>query len=375
MAKNHKIYLVDDSDTYRAIGESILKEHYTVLTFPSGEKLLEVLQGGKNLPDLILLDVEMDGMTGFETIEELKANPLTMNVPVIFLTGLSNPEDEAYGFSLGATDYLTKPFSAPRLLKRLTVHLRMIDLEKDLANVEEKAEVVAGEIVDEIRDLNMIREAMMQWALELIEFRRDVTRRHLERIKSCMKILYEAAKYEGPYIDEVSDWDGDALLLASSLHDVGKVKIPDLLVLKKTRLTDSEREIMHGHCEFGRQLIENLRERIEHLPYFQDSSAALEHSKTFFKFALAMTYYHHEKWDGTGYPDSLNSQIIPLEARMMALVDGYDALVSKREYRPAHSHQEAIEIIKTRKGVYYDPALTDLFIGHEKEIEKINQSF
>ena len=181
--------------------------------------------------------------------------------------------------------------------------------------------------------------AIIGWVGTLSELRDDTEGKHNERVQKYLKQLMEAAK--------ISDWDSEAVLLGAVLHDVGKIKIPDSILLKKGRLTNREFEEMKNHCLYGRELIEGLQKQLPGEPF-------LEHAKI-------MAYYHHEKWDGTGYPEGLKGADIPLEARMMALVDVYDVLVSKRPYKPSYPHDQAMGMIREGKGSHFDPDLVELF--------------
>ena len=207
------------------------------------------------------------------------------------------------------------------------------------------------------KEMDNLRDAILQWAGEFVEFRDDTSGKHIEHVRRYMEILINAAKKEGSYVKELSGWNVKAVLLASALHDVGKIKIPDSILLKKGRLSPKEFEQMKRHCLYGKQLLESLGTRLS--------------EETFLEYAKAMAYSHHEKWDGTGYPENLKGEKIPLEARMMALVDVYDAMVSVRPYKPACSHDQAIKTIKKERGTHFDPALVDLFVKFSDEINKV----
>lgn len=209
------------------------------------------------------------------------------------------------------------------------------------------------------KEMNNLRDAILQWSGEFVEFRDDTSGKHIEHVRKYMKILINAAKKEGPYIKEISEWDVNAVLLASALHDVGKIKIPDNILLKKGRLSPKEYEKMKNHCLYGKQLLESLGARLS--------------GESFLEYAKSMAYYHHEKWDGTGYPEQLKGDKIPLEARMMALVDVYDAMVSVRPYKPACSHNQALKTIQKERGIHFDPVLVDLFVKSSDEVKKIEK--
>jgi len=351
--QNKRIFLVDDNIIYLSTGKAALRHKYTVVTIPSGNKLLLLLKRIK--PDLILLDVEMPGMNGYDTIKELKANPETAEIPVIFLTGRSEPESELLGLSLGAVDYIAKPFSQSLLLKRIELHLLLQAQKNDLKMFNENLIEMVKERTDNILAL---QNAIIMWVAKVIEFRDEETGQHVERVQKYLEILLDAMKEHELYADEVAAWDVDAFLRSALLHDVGKIRIRDDILMKKTRLTDEEFAYMKLHSSYGRMLLESLQERVP--------------NPAFLKYATTLAYMHHEKWDGTGYPDQLKGEEIPLQARMMSIVDVYDALISGRPYKKAMSHEEAMVIISDGRGSFFDPELTDLFISLSDRIKEVS---
>ena len=200
-------------------------------------------------------------------------------------------------------------------------------------------------------------QAIIKWAGEIAEFRDDTTGRHIEHIGRYLSLLITTANEKGIYQETIATWDINSVVAASALHDIGKIQIPDAILLKSGRLTRLEFETMKGHCLYGKQLIERLETRIP--------------AQSFIHHAKQMAYYHHEKWDGTGYPEGLKGEKTPLNARMMALVDVYDALICERPYKPSYPHDHAIKLIKESRGTHFDPVLADLFVGLSKEIAKI----
>jgi len=352
--KSHCVFLVDDNIVNLNTGKNALQQKYTVVTMPSGEKLLQMLQ--KTKPDLILLDVEMPGLSGYDTIKEIKANPDTANIPVIFLTAKTDSENELLGLSLGALDYVTKPFSPPLLLKRIELHLLLDTQQKELKNFNDN---LISMVNERTRDIVALQNAVIVWAAEMVEFRDEETGQHVERVQKYLKILLDSMITMDRYRDEVSSWDADAFYKSALLHDIGKIKIRDNILLKNAKLTDDEYTNMKLHAEYGRSLLESLQEKIP--------------NQTFLDYAKTLAYSHHERWDGTGYPKHLKGTEIPLQARMMALADVYDALVSERPYKAAFSHEKAMDIIGEGRGTQFDPDLVDLFIGLSAEIKKVHE--
>ena len=346
------IFLVDDSIVYLNMGKTVLQNNYTVITIPSGEKLLLSLKKVK--PDLILLDIDMPGMSGYDTIMKLKANPDTEDIPVIFLTGKYEIENELQGLSMGAVDYITKPFSQALLLKRVELQL-LLKAQRD--ELRELNGNLIKKIDERTSDISALQNAIIVWAAEVIEFRDEETGQHVERVQKFLKVLLDEMEKTERYKEEIAAWDEDAFLKSALLHDVGKIKIRDEVLLKKSRLTEEELIDMKRHCLYGKTLIESLQNKVP--------------NQTFLEYAKVLAYSHHERWDGKGYPDGLKGEEIPLQARMMALADVYDALISERPYKKAFTHEEAMRIIAEGNGSQFDPYLTDLFLGLSDKIKEI----
>ena len=353
--KNNCIFLVDDNPIYLNSGKTVLQGKYSIVTIPSGEKLFVMFQ--KIIPDLILLDIEMPGMNGYDTIKKIKANPLTMDIPVIFLTGKDEPENELLGLSLGAVDYIKKPFSPPLLLKRIELHLLLQSQKKELRAFNENLVVM---VKDRTNDILQLQNAIIMWTSEMVEFRDEETGQHVERVQKFLEIMLCEMEKRNIYGEEIGTWDREAFFRSSLLHDVGKIKIRDDILLKTSKLTEDEFAIMKLHTLYGRMLLESLQEKVP--------------NETFLDYAKTLSYSHHERWDGNGYPDRLKGREIPLQARMMALADVYDALVSERPYKKAFTHEEAMKIISEGRGTQFDPDLADLFISLSDNILTINKT-
>lgn len=351
MERPRKIILVDDQIANLTFGREALSGKYEVFTVPSGEKLLMLLS--KVIPDMILLDIEMPEMNGYQTIEKIKSNPETAHIPVIFLTARNDAGSELEGLSLGAIDYISKPFSPPLLLKRIEVHLLVEEqknlLEKqknELKNYNDNLEEMVRQKTKMVLEL---QNAIMGTIAELVECRDDVTGGHIWRTQRYLKILIDEMLARGLYYDEASLWNIDQLILSAQLHDVGKIAVSDSILRKPGRLTQEEFVEMQRHTEFGGKVIEKIQKKTS------------DHE--FLEYAKVLTVYHHEKWDGSGYPHGLAGEDIPLPARLMAIVDVYDALVSERSYKPPLLHEEAVKLIADGKGTQFDPALVDLFLS------------
>jgi putative two-component system response regulator len=339
-----KIVLVDDNITNLTLGKNILTEKYDIFTVPSGEKLFFLLE--KVNPNLILLDIEMPEMNGYEVMKLLKVNQKTADIPVIFLTAKSDTSSELEGLTLGAVDYISKPFSPPLLLKRIELHLLVESQKKALVNYNDNLQEMVMAKTKNVLDL---QNAVLRTVANLVEHRDENTGGHVERTRGYLAILLDAMVERGLYVDEVQSWDRDFFLQSSQLHDVGKIAIKDSILLKPGKLTDEEFTEMKTHAECGMKIIEKMQEE---LPEESD----------FLEYAKVLAGTHHEKWNGTGYPYGLKEHNIPLPGRLMAIADVYDALISVRPYKAPLTHEDAVRIITEGKGSQFEPDLIDLFL-------------
>jgi putative two-component system response regulator len=346
-----KLILVDDNPSNLRTGKNVLSEKYEVYTAPSAAKLFEILEDLK--PAMILLDIEMPEMNGYEAIKILKAREKTREIPVIFLTGKTDTENELEGLDLGAIDYITKPFVPPLLLKRIEAHL-LVEAQKNALEAQRQElknfnDNLQKMVDDKTKTVLELQDAILKTVADLVESRDDITGGHIERTRRGVALLVEALRDHPVYGKEVAGWDIKLLLQSSQLHDVGKIAISDCILQKPGRLTNKEFEEMKKHAVFGGQIIEKI----------EASTSASD----FLKYAKIFARTHHEKWDGSGYPLGLKGEEIPVQGRIMALADVYDALVSERPYKKAFSHEKAVKIIQSARGTQFDPVLADIFIA------------
>ena len=322
------VFIVDDNAINLAVAKEALDNKYRVRTFASSKAMFRVLE--KEMPNLILLDIEMPEMDGFETLSKLKRNSLTKDIPVIFLTVLKDAETEVLGFQMGVVDFISKPFSSPVLRNRIKTHLDTDEI-----------------IRERIADIQNLNNAFVHTLADMVESRDDNTGGHIERITSYIKILVGSMAERGVYADDLAKIDIDLMVSSARLHDVGKIAIPDAILNKPDKLTDEEIEIMQRHCEAGDRIINNIMLKTNNSELLQNAKLIIN--------------AHHERWDGRGYPRGLSGTEIPLQARIMAIVDVYDALVSKRSYKKAFTPEEAIEIIMQGAGNQFDPYIAESF--------------
>jgi len=311
---------------------------YETFAMPSAARMFRLLE--KITPDLILLDVDMPEMDGFEAMQALKSDERLKSVPVIFLTAKNDTETEIRGFEMGALDFINKPFSPPVLIKRIETHIETDRMIK--------------EALQAVRD---IHAATISVIADMVESRDKVTGGHIERTQNYLKIFLNELIRSGSYSNEMSEWDISLLLPSAQLHDVGKIMVSDLVLNKPGKLTDDEFELIKLHCAEGERIIDRIIGKTK-------DDGFLFHAKRF-------AGYHHEKWDGSGYPNGLTGTEIPLEARIMAIADVYDALISERPYKKAFTHEEAVKIIMDGKGKHFDPLLADIFLSVANEFNII----
>ena len=336
------IFIVDDSDTSRVAAKSALENHFKTFALPSALKMFKLLERIK--PDLILLDVDMPEMDGFAAMKYLNENQKTKDIPVIFLTAKQDPDSEIRGFELGAIDFVSKPFSPPVLLKRIESQISLDTIIKE----SQKA-------------LMEVHDATINVLSNLVESRDETTGGHVERTQTYLDILTRELINRDVYSDEISTWDLDLFLSSSQLHDIGKISVSDNTLNKPGRLTEEEFNEIKKHCLDGEEIIAQII-------YKSNGHALLYHARL-------LSGSHHEKWDGTGYPRGLSGISIPLQGRLMAVVDVYDALVSVRPYKKAFSHEEALKIIIEGRGTHFDPEIVDAFESASEDICAANEAF
>jgi len=322
------IFVVDDSDTNLSMAEAVLEDQYRVMTMPSAARMFSLLE--KMIPDLILLDIEMPEMDGFQTLTRLKAQSVWQDIPVMFLTGRNDSAIEARGFEMGAVDFVTKPFSAPVLLNRIQTHLGIDEI-----------------IRDRTAQLHRLQNSIISVLADMVENRDKGTGGHIERTSVYIKILIEQMKESGIYAEEIQSWDVDKMISSARMHDLGKISITDIIVNKPGKLTEEEYEIMKNHATEGERIIDEI--------------VARTGEGEFLRNAKLFAGTHHERWDGKGYPRGLKGEQIPLHGRIMAIVDVYDALVSDRPYKKAFTNEEAVDIIMQSSGTHFDPKIAALF--------------
>ena len=344
------VLVVDDTADNLALMNRLLNDRYRVKLANSGQKALKIAQS-ETPPDLVLLDVMMPGMDGYEVCRRLKAEPKTRDIPVIFLTAKAEVEDEQSGLALGAVDYITKPISPPIVLARVETHL---NLKKAADFLRDQNDYLEAEVQRRTMEITAIQDVTILAMASLAETRDSDTGNHIRRTQHYVKVMAKQLRQHPRFSETLTDAYVDMLFKSAPLHDIGKVGIPDRILLKPGRFTPDEFEIMKTHTTLGFDAI-------------QHAEASLGTRVAFLGMAKDIALYHQEKWDGSGYPKALAGEDIPLSARLMAVADVYDALISRRVYKEGMSHEKAVGIIAEGRGSHFDPDLVDAFMAaHDK---------
>lgn len=353
------ILIVDDEPFNINVLMESLKADYRLVAARNGEQALSRV-AGETRPDLILLDVMMPGMDGHEVCRRLKADPVTAGIPVVFVTAMTDEQDETRGFELGAVDYISKPISPPIVRARVRTQLALARANQALANQNLHLERLVQE---RTHDLQVTQDVTIMALATLAETRDNETGNHIRRTQHYVKALAEVLREHPDFADALNDRTIELLYKSAPLHDIGKVGIPDGVLLKPDRLTTAEMDIMKHHPRYGRDAILVAEQGLGD----QESS--------FLRFAREIAYTHHERWDGNGYPEGLAGDAIPLSGRLMAVADVYDALISRRVYKPPFSHQKAVQIITDSSGAHFDPRIVTAFLQIESRFHDISNQF
>ena len=357
MTSDAKILIVDDEPLNINVLVELFKGDYRLAVAKNGPQALQRVR--ESPPDLILLDIMMPEMDGFEVLRQLRQDPQTHDIPVIFATALSDAGDEARGLELGAVDYVTKPISPAIVKARVKNHL---ELRRARQLLENQNHILEEKVAERTRELRLTQDVTIQALAALAETRDDDTGAHIRRTQLYLQVLAKAL-FGRPDADHGLDERTVELITKSApLHDIGKVGVPDHILLKPGKLTAEEFEVIKKHPVLARDALQRAEE-------------LLGAPTSFLRIAREIAYTHHEKWDGSGYPQGLREAEIPLAGRLMALADVYDALISRRVYKPAFSHEEAVKIIVQGRGSHFDPELVDLFLERAEEIREIARQF
>jgi putative two-component system response regulator len=374
MKQRAHVLVVDDQADNLLILEDALSDFYEVHPAVNGREALRYLNGGGRA-DLILLDVMMPEIDGYEVCRRLKSSESTRTIPVLFLTGLDRPEDEERGLELGAEDFIHKPISPPVVRARVRTHLalsratralerRNADLELLVAERTAEISEQARRLVSSKQEVIAAQAATITAFCALAEARDNETGNHIRRTQHYVRILAEALQDHPRFRDQLDDEVIQLLFKSAPLHDVGKVATPDAILLKPGKLTADEWVLMKQHCEYGRNAILQA-----------ESALGGVTDASFLQYAAEIAYGHPERWDGSGYPQGFAGDAIPLSARLMAIADVYDALISRRVYKQPIPHEEAIQMMLVERGRHFDPDIVDALESVAAKFAEIAQNF
>ncbi len=361
-----EILIVDDQPENLLILEDMLCKDFQVLTACDGRQAIDILESHGGI-DLILMDVMMPVMDGFEACKYIKDQPQIKDIPLLFLTSLESAADEAYALSLGAGDFIHKPFTAPAVLARARNHLQLAQARRELQirndDLEKQVEERSRQMLIQSEKLVAAQSATITAMCSLAEVRDNETGNHILRTQNYVRALAEKIRGNPRFSHELTDENIVRMYKSAPLHDIGKVAIPDNILLKPGSLDAEEWETMKMHTVYGRDAIVQAERELQ------------DGGDSFLFYAREIAYGHHEKWDGSGYPQGLKEEQIPLSARLMAVADVYDALITKRVYKPAFSTEKATSIIAEGRGKHFDPDIADAMLAIREEFESIARRF
>ncbi|MCB2225180.1 MAG: two-component system response regulator [Desulfarculaceae bacterium] len=346
------VLVVDDTEANVDILVDALGDLYEIMVAMDGESALETVE--EEPPDLILLDIMMPGMDGYEVCGRLQADPRFRSIPIIFLTALTEVENKTKGFELGAVDYITKPFEVREVQARVHNHL---DLKMHRDHLDQL-------VAMRTREVEVTQDITIHSLASLAETRDNETGKHILRTQRYVRALASRLSDHPKFAEALRGDTVELLFKSTPLHDIGKVGVPDAILLKPGKLDDGEFTVMKSHCELGFQALLKAEEVFD-----------LEERPSFLSHAKDIAYTHHEKWDGSGYPQGLAGEDIPVSGRLMAVADVYDALISKRVYKPPFSHEQAVQIIGDGRGTHFDPDIVDTFLEMHQEFADIAKEF
>ncbi len=330
------ILVVDDATENIDILSGVLADDYRIRVATSGEKAIKIVYSD-DPPDLVLLDIMMPGLSGYETCRRIKANPDRQRIPIIFVTAMSSVEDERLGLEIGAVDYITKPISPPIVKARVRTHLALYDQTRELERM----------VRQRTEELLVSRQQIIRRLGRAAEYKDNETGNHVLRMAHYARLIAEA--------HGLGKMATDTIFNTAPMHDIGKIGIPDAILLKPGKLDAGEWKIMQQHPVMGAEIIGR-------------------HDNDLLESARIIALTHHERWDGSGYPNRLKGEEIPLAGRIVAIADVFDALISVRSYKPAYTVEDSLAMMDAETGRHFDPALMAAFrkalpdILHIKEL-------
>lgn len=347
------ILVVDDDKTNLTLAQKILLSQYRIAATNSGKAALKYLE--HNHPDLILLDINMPEMDGFEVMEQIRSDARTADIPIIFLTADDKADTEIRCFQMGAVDFVRKPFIPDVLMSRVS---KTIELERYRNDLEKMVEEQSDKITESARRISAIQDSVIVGMANLIESRDGSTGKHVKNTQIYVKMIADELHNRGLFPGELTEEFIENIRKAAPLHDVGKIKVPDAVLQKPGKLTEEEFETMKTHTVHSRKIIDTIIGDVEDGEYV--------------KVVGDIAMYHHERWDGTGYPTGLTGEDIPLAARIMAVADVFDALYEERVYKPpVRPIERILQIMMEGRGTQFDPVIIDVFMEMVPKIKEM----
>ena len=356
-AKKDIVLIVDDIEINRQMLQEMVQSEYDVIDAAGGQEALDVLfdadgEAAELLPTAVLLDLMMPDVDGFEVLDKIKSNEKTKNIPVLFITAEDSEDVETRGLESGAADYITKPFNPHIVKARIENHISLAQYRHNLENLVEA----------KTAEVTKTYESTLEVLATIIEYRNLESGMHIRRTMMFTNMLIENMQKDEHFRVLLENENIPALIKASALHDIGKIGIPDNVLLKPDKLTAEEFEVIKTHTTVGSRIIDSI-------------AVNLPDNDQYMKYARDICLYHHERWDGNGYPEKIAGANIPLCARIISIVDVYDALTSVRCYKSAFSHEESLAIIADGKGTQFDPELVDIVLLVADEFKKIEEIY
>ena len=340
------ILVVDDVEVNLIILEEIIKNMgYEALLAQSVKEALEIIENREQLPKVILSDISMPETDGFTFCSMLKNDPYTKDIPVIFISAMDTASDLSKGFELGAVDYIPKPFEKTEVEMRISTHLKIYNMQRDLEENNKQLNLVVARQMEKLR---LEQKNIMTALARLVESRENVSGSHYKNILYNSRILAEGMQLSPMFEDDVTDDFIDTIESSAGLHDIGKLMIPDRILLKNAPLDEEERRIMCAHAELGAKTLNDIYEGVE--------------KNDFVEMAIDIAWYHHECWDGSGYPKGLKGKEIPLSARIVKVVDVFDAMISERRYKKPIPLDQTLAYMQEKSGTDFDPDIIRVFM-------------
>ena len=352
MADKKKILVVDDIDINRMILNELFNDQFEIMEAPNGAVALDIIAKDNESLSVVLLDLVMPVVDGFEVLKQMNESGFIKNVPVILITSEDDDEMALQAYALGVSDFIKKPFNSEIVNRRVN---NVIDLYSYKNHLEEKLEEQKNELIIQEGRIKQMNYSMIDTLSATVEFRNVESGKHIKRIRMLLKLMMQNMKKDYPFTNE----EIDLISIASALHDVGKIAIPDSVLLKPGKLTKEEFEVMKAHTTRGCEILESL-------DYF--------HDEEYYQYCYDICRYHHERWDGKGYPDGLSGEDIPIWAQAAAIVDVYDALTSKRVYKDAFAHDKAIQMIMDGECGEFNPKLLQCLGKIQNELKILAES-